>query len=90
MVVGKLGWANPDRTTMAPFDAYGPGGRWGDDGTGYRGQTGDMLADALVREGICEGATLIVVAVPRRGDRVGIEAAVRAALDLPATPGGEG
>lgn len=83
IVIGKLGWANANRTTQASLDAYGPGGRWGDYGTGHRRETGDMLADALVREDIGEGATLIVVAIDRpatKAEREAVEAAVRAAV----------
>ena len=72
---GVLGWGN----RKAGLEAYGPGGRWSKlaDGTptpprnGSDGTDGDLLGDALDREGIGEGADLVVVAVPRglNGDR---------------------
>ncbi len=72
---GVLGWGN----RKAGLEAYGPGGRWMKfaDGSpcpprnGADGTDGDLLGDALEREGVTEGADLIVVVVPRgvNGDR---------------------
>lgn len=65
---GFLGWGN----RKGGCEAYGPGGRWSKlaDGTPVaspNGQEGwgDLLGDDLEREGVSEGADLIVVAVPR-------------------------
>ena len=56
---GFLGWGN----RKSGLEAYGPGGRWhGAD------RNGDLLGDALEREGGYEGASLLVVAVNRFGD----------------------
>lgn len=55
---GVLGWGN----RKSGVEAYGPDGRWG------QGREGDLLGDALEREGATEGATLLVIAVPRFGD----------------------
>lgn len=55
VVRGFLGWGN----RKSGLEAYGPEGRWGN------GEEGDLLGDALAREGSSEGAVLFVVAVPR-------------------------
>lgn len=57
---GVLGWGN----RKSGLEAYGPGGRW-HRGANGQGTDGDLLGDALDREGASEGADLIVVAVPR-------------------------
>jgi hypothetical protein len=62
VVRGVLGWGN----RKGGYEAYGPGGRW--EGEGHYGHYGDLLGDALERAGATEGATLLVVAVPRFGD----------------------
>jgi hypothetical protein len=59
---GVLGWGN----RKGGLEAYGPGGRW--EGEGHYSDHGDLLGDALDRAGASEGATLLVVAVPRFGD----------------------
>lgn len=70
VVVGRLGWANGDRSPVPrpQLDAYGPGGRWGQrsagDDTG-RVTHGDHLADALTEAGAGEGDRLVVLALPR-------------------------
>lgn len=76
-VKGFLGWGNRKNGV----EAYGPGGRWGG-----RDQDGDLLGDALAREGDSEGSTLFVVSVSRSeiiADRTieqRVEAAIRDAL----------
>lgn len=59
---GILGWGN----RKGGLEAYGPGGRW--NGEGHYAKDGDLLGDALDRAGVTEGATLLVIAVPRFGD----------------------
>lgn len=76
-VKGFLGWGNRKNGV----EAYGPGGRWGGED-----RDGDLLGDALAREGDLEGSTLFVVSVSRRemiADRTieqRAEAAIRDAL----------
>lgn len=73
VTVGVLGWGN----RKSGLEAYGEGGRWGN------GKHGDLLGDALEREGQHEGAHLIVVALPRFGavtDERALEA-VRETID---------
>lgn len=80
IVRGNLGWGNRKSGT----EAYGPGGRWSqlDDGTpvptpnGGDPQQGDLLGDALERAGVTEGASLLVIAVPRFGEYEALFAAV--------------
>jgi len=69
---GVLGWGNRKSGT----EAYGPGGRWADRGLG--GSEGDLLGDALEREGASEGHQLLVIAVPRFGDYEALFDAVEA------------
>lgn len=56
MSEGFLGWGN----RKTGLEAYGPGGRW--DGPT---RDGDLLGDALERNGDSEGATLFVISVSR-------------------------
>ncbi len=63
-MLGRLGWANGDRSPIPikpTLDAYGPDGRWATN----RGSHGDHLADALVERGAGEGTRLVVLALPR-------------------------
>lgn len=94
VLTGVLGWGNPGCNTLSSLDCYGPGGRWGDGNdpglappmNGRNGEGGDLLPDALAREGLTEGASLVVVAVSRqaqmadRGLAERIESAIRAAV----------
>jgi hypothetical protein len=67
---GYVGWGN----RKGGVEAYGPGGRWA--GNEY----GDLLGDALEREGCHEGSPFLVIAIPSRfagKDLDAIEAAVR-------------
>jgi hypothetical protein len=78
--VGVLGWGN----RKSGLEAYGSGGRWHGRGVGVDDtDTGDLLGDALAREGCHEGAALVVVAVQRRSkhDLPTVEAAVRKAVE---------
>lgn len=68
---GVLGWGN----RKGGYEAYGPEGRWG--GEGNYADHGDLLGDALERAGATEGATLLVIAVPRFGDLSVLDAAER-------------
>jgi len=60
VIQGVLGWGNRKHG----LEAYGPGGRWEGRGT-TTGEPGDLLGDALEREGAHEGRGLIVVAIER-------------------------
>lgn len=60
---GVLGWGN----RKGGLEAYGPGGRWVPNRNGQEGG-GDLLGDALEEAGASEGATLLVIAIPRHGD----------------------
>ena len=71
IITGHLGWGN----RKGGYEAYGPGGRWSrrDDGSEVpppngQPQFGDLLGDALERAGVHEGASLLVVAIPRGPD----------------------
>jgi len=77
VVRGVLGWGNYDNGTNSQLNLYGPGGRWSDNGLG--GPHGDLLAEALEREGLDEGTRLVIVALPRfcALDADEIETAVR-------------
>lgn len=55
VTIGQLGWGNRKNG----LEAYGEGGRWGE------GRDGDLLGDALEREGQHEGANLVVIVLPR-------------------------
>lgn len=66
---GVLGWGN----RKSGLEAYGPRGRWDnpDPGGGaheHANPYGDLLGDALERAGASEGASLLVIAVPRGSD----------------------
>lgn len=69
VMLGRLGWANGDRSPIPQpqLDAYGPGGRWAQRSVRDTGRIthGDHLADALVEEGATEGTRLVVLALPR-------------------------
>lgn len=62
MLRGFLGWGN----RKAGYEAYGPDGRWG--GFGRYADHGDLLGDALERNGGAEGAELLIIGVNRFGD----------------------
>lgn len=65
IVRGTLGWGNPTVGEMNhQLDAYGPRGRWHNEGR----TQGQRLPDALVEDGAGEGWQLIVVAVDRFTD----------------------
>ena len=61
IVIGNLGWRNPEDCNETQFRAYGPGGRWLRRPNG----SGDALENALVAAGATEGDRLIVVALSR-------------------------
>jgi len=66
VMLGRLGWGN----RKTGVEAYGPGDRWG--GNEY----GDLLGDALEREGCHEGTRLVVIAFPNRFTKDEAEALV--------------
>lgn len=77
IVRGTLGWGNPTSGIFNyQLDAYGPGGRWHNEGK----TQGDRLPDALVRAGAAEGAQLIVVVIDRFADADVVAHAVSEAL----------
>lgn len=81
---GVLGWGN----RKGGCEAYGPGGRWAPSRNGQDGG-GDLLGDALEQVGASEGATLLVIAVPRFGDLSvldRIEALVAGVSEVPDVP----
>jgi hypothetical protein len=78
---GVLGWGN----RKSGLEVYGPDGRWG--GTG---RDGDLLGDALARAGQTEGASLVVVAVPRFGDTLLLDAVLALVADATGDAGAHG
>lgn len=62
VIEGVLGWGN----RKSGLESYGSGGRW--EGQGTHAEDGDLLGDALEREGCYEGGNLIVICVPNRFD----------------------
>lgn len=77
---GILGWGN----RKTGLEAYGAGGRW--EGHQPHPEDGDLLGDALEREGNTEGDVLLIVSISRQeqikyptivGDlKIGIQAVV--------------
>ncbi len=77
VIRGVLGWGNPTSGAMNhQLDAYGPLGRWHNEGR----TQGQRLPDALVDAGAHEGDQLIVVAVDRFVDADAVATAVQAAV----------
>ena len=80
VVRGTLGWGNPTAGQLNhQLDAYGPLGRWHNEGR----TQGERLPDALVKAGATEGAQLIVIALDRFADADATAAAVAALLTPP-------
>lgn len=77
VVRGTLGWGNPTAGQLNhQLDAYGPLGRWHNEGR----TQGERLPDALAKAGATEGAQLIVIALDRFVDPADATAAAVAAL----------